>query len=52
MRNRALAEGFDLIGIAEAGPAETAPHLRQWLADGMQAQMSYMASTAVQRSHP
>ena len=52
MRNRALAEGFDLIGIAAAGPAETAPHLRQWLADGMQAQMSYMASTAVQRSHP
>jgi epoxyqueuosine reductase len=52
MRNRAFAEGFDLIGIAAAGPAETAPHLRQWLADGMQAQMSYMASTAVQRSHP
>jgi len=52
MRNWALAEGFDLIGIAAAGPAETAPHLRQWLADGMQAQMSYMASTAVQRSHP
>jgi epoxyqueuosine reductase len=52
MRNWALEEGFDLIGIAAAGPAETAPHLQQWLADGMQAQMSYMASTAVQRSHP
>ncbi len=52
MRDWALDEGFDLIGIAAAGPAETAQRLQRWLADGMQAQMSYMAASAVQRSHP
>jgi epoxyqueuosine reductase len=52
MRDWALDEGFDLIGIAAAGPAETAPRLRSWLAGGLHGQMSYMAGTAVQRSHP
>jgi len=52
MRDWALEEGFDLIGIAAAGPAQTTPHLQNWLGRGMHAQMSYMASTAVQRSHP
>ena len=52
MRNRALDEGFDLIGIAAAGPAQTAPRLQSWLADGMHGQMGYMAETALQRSHP
>jgi epoxyqueuosine reductase len=52
MRRWALDEGFDLVGIAAAGPAQTTPRLQSWLADGMQGQMSYMASTVVQRSHP
>jgi len=52
MRNWALDEGFDLVGIAAAGPAQTSPHLLRWLGSGMHGQMGYMAETAIQRSHP
>jgi len=48
----ALAAGFDLVGIAAAGPAETGPNLNRWLARGMHGGMGYMAATAEQRSHP
>ena len=48
----ALDEGFDLVGIAAVGPAETNPHLKRWLAGGMHGGMGYMAETAVQRSDP
>jgi epoxyqueuosine reductase len=48
----ALAEGFDLVGVAAAGAAETSPHLRRWLAAGRHGGMGYMAETEEQRSHP
>lgn len=38
----ALGLGFDLAGIATLGPAETAPHLRAWLARGFHGEMSYL----------
>ena len=52
LRSWALDEGFDLIGIATAGPTETGSRLQRWLDDGMHGQMDYMAETAIQRSHP
>jgi len=52
LKNRALDEGFDLVGIATVGPAETTSHLERWLADGLNGGMGYMAETAVQRSDP
>lgn len=52
LRTWALDEGFDLVGIAAAGPAETTPHLRDWLAAGMHGRMGYMAETVAQRAHP
>lgn len=52
MRQWALDEGFDLIGIAEAGPAQTTPRLQSWITKGMHGQMGYLAETAVQRSDP
>jgi len=48
----ALDEGFDLVGIAAAGPASTSPHLDRWLNTGMHGGMGYMAETGVQRSDP
>jgi len=48
----ALDEGFDLVGIAAAGPAETTSHLKRWLADDRHGGMAYMAETEHQRSHP
>ena len=52
LRHRALAEGFDLVGVAAAGPASTADHLGTWLKGGMHGGMGYMAETATQRSDP
>ena len=52
LKRRALAEGFDLVGVAAAGPASTAGHLDRWLADGMHGGMGYMAQTATRRSDP
>jgi epoxyqueuosine reductase len=52
LKRRALEVGFDLVGIAAAGPAETTSRLERWIAGGMHGDMSYMAETAKQRSHP
>jgi epoxyqueuosine reductase len=52
LKRWALEEGFDLTGIATAGPTKTTSHFRRWIAGGMHGQMSYMASTAIQRSNP
>jgi epoxyqueuosine reductase len=48
MRERALAEGFDLAGVAAAPAADapegtsTAERFRQWVADGRAGQMEYL----------
>ena len=52
LKDRALAQGFDLVGVAAAGPAESGRHLDDWIAEGRYGGMGYMARTAVQRSHP
>lgn len=52
LKRRALVEGFDLVGVAAAGPATGADHLKRWLARGRHAGMDYMAATAIQRADP
>lgn len=52
LKERALAEDFDLVGIAAAGPSHTASHMESWLEAGHHAGMRYMADTSIQRSHP
>lgn len=52
LKARAIEEGFDLVGVAAAGPAETASNLRRWLEAGMHGGMDYMARTAPAREDP
>jgi epoxyqueuosine reductase len=42
IKAQALGLGFDLVGITRTGPADTAAHFDQWLADGHVGTMSYM----------
>lgn len=42
LKDRALALGFDLAGIARLGPAETSPAFEQWLAQGFHGEMDYL----------
>ena len=41
--------GFDLVGIARLGRAETAPAFDEWLARGYDGEMSYLARNAEKR---
>jgi epoxyqueuosine reductase len=52
LKRRALAEGFDLVGIAESGVARSASNLERWLDAGMHGEMTYMARTRHVRSDP
>jgi epoxyqueuosine reductase len=45
----AYAIGFDLVGIAALGPAETSPEFDAWLADGRAGAMHYLARGAEKR---
>ena len=52
LKARALAIGFDLVGVA---PAVEPPHyaaFRQWIADGCHAGMEYLVKRAGLREHP
>jgi epoxyqueuosine reductase len=52
LKRRAVAEGFDLVGIAAADEAQTSHFLRRWIASGMHGEMGYMARTGRIRSDP
>jgi epoxyqueuosine reductase len=52
LKARALEEGFDLVGVAAAGPSQTAEHLRSWLEAGMHGGMAYMFRTSSVREDP
>jgi epoxyqueuosine reductase len=45
----ASAHGFDACGVAAAGPADPENNLGQWLAQGFQADMQWMARTQEER---
>jgi epoxyqueuosine reductase len=38
--------GFDLVGIARLGAADTAPHFERWIAAGRAGEMTYLAKKA------
>jgi len=52
LKQRALAEGFDLVGVAAAGDACSAPELRRWLAAGRHGGMAWMERGAELRADP
>jgi epoxyqueuosine reductase len=52
LKQRALDEGFDLVGVAQSGPARSVDRLRAWLADGMHADMGWMATSTAARAEP
>jgi epoxyqueuosine reductase len=49
IKAQAYALGFDLVGIAELGPAETGQAFDDWLAAGFAGEMDYMQRTAGKR---
>jgi epoxyqueuosine reductase len=52
LKQRARELGFELVGIARAGPADDFTHLRRWLEQGFAGAMTYMDRQAEARQHP
>jgi epoxyqueuosine reductase len=52
LKRQALDEGFDLVGVAEAGEARSTANLERWLDGGMHGEMAYMARTRRARRDP
>jgi len=52
IKRRALALGFDLVGIATARPPGHSQEFQQWLASGFHGEMGYMAKTSDKRVDP
>jgi len=52
IKHRAMELGFELAGIAAAGPADGFDRLRAWLDRGFAGDMSYMHKHAEARRHP
>lgn len=48
----AYALGFDLVGVAPAGPSPDFAQFEQWLAAGHGGEMAYLARRAAQRADP
>lgn len=49
IKSRALSIGFDLVGIAKLGAAQTAPMFEDWLARGYAGEMGYLERGAEKR---
>src|SRR4051812_42829850 len=52
LKQRAHGLGFELVGIAPAGPADGFDRLRDWLAQGFAGTMSYLQRHGDARRHP
>ena len=52
LKTRALDEGFDLVGVAAAGPSETTAALDAWLDASMHGDMGWMDRSRGARSDP
>jgi epoxyqueuosine reductase len=49
VKAQAYGLGFDLVGVARLGPAETAPAFDEWVAQGYAGEMHYLERGAVKR---
>src|SRR5437773_3901568 len=49
IKSQAIGLGFDLVGIAKLGPAESAPMFEEWLARGYAGDMTYLERGAEKR---
>ena len=52
LKSQAGVLGFDLVGVAPAGPADGFDRLRDWLDRGFAGEMNYMERHAEARRHP
>jgi len=52
LKERALGEGFDLVGVASSGDATGREHLTRWFEEGRHGGMAWMARTADLRHDP
>jgi epoxyqueuosine reductase len=52
IKGQARELGFDLAGIAPAGPSAYRVHLRQWLDDGRHGTMQWLANRFAERTDP
>ena len=52
LKEQALAQGFELAGIAAAGPADSFDRLQEWLTRGFAGAMDYMGRHKEARRHP
>jgi epoxyqueuosine reductase len=52
LKEQAHALGFDLVGVAPAGPADGFDRLRDWLDRGFAGEMHYLHRHAEARRHP
>jgi len=52
IKDHAADLGFDLVGIAAAGNADTFPHFQDWLDADLAGAMNYMHQHAEARRHP
>ena len=52
IRNEARRIGFELVGIAPAGPPESLDHFSDWLESGFDGKMGYLSRRREAYSHP
>jgi epoxyqueuosine reductase len=52
IKAKAVGLGFDLVGIAPAGPSRYADYLRRWLDAGRHGEMAYLADRFAERADP
>lgn len=52
LKQEALAFGFDLVGVAEAGPARSAAAFQAWVDAGLHGEMDYLRTSAAARADP
>lgn len=52
IRARARELGFDLVGLASLGPAETAPMFDEWISRGFAGDMAYLERGGEKRADP
>jgi epoxyqueuosine reductase len=52
IKERAVGLGFDLVGIASAGPSQYRDYFQKWLDDGQAGSMGYLSKRFAERADP